>query len=137
MNVTRLIFVFFIASFLGWIIDSLGRSILDRKWSRGGFSVLPICPVYGFGTILLILFAPFFRAYALPITFLMLTVMLAALEYVAGVFSERVFGKKLWNYRKWKWDLHGRIELFHALVWGILGTLVVELGYPQIEPWLW
>lgn len=137
MILLKLIFVFFLASFLGWIVDTLGRTITDRKWSRGGFSILPLCPVYGFGVVLLFLFAPFLRSWPLLVTFLILTVMLGALEYVAGVFSEKVFGKKLWNYKKWRWDIHGRVELFHALFWGFLGTITVELVYPFVENWLW
>lgn len=136
MSLTRLILVFFVGSFIGWIIDSLGGSLLDRKWYRGGFSILPLCPVYGFGIVLLILFAPVLLSQPLPATFFLVTLLLTALEYVAGIFSEKVFKKRLWNYTKWRWDLHGRIEPFHSFIWGVLGTAFLELVYPRIISYL-
>ena len=43
------ILLFFIYSFLGWLIESTKLSIQSKKFINRGFLLGPLCPIYGFG----------------------------------------------------------------------------------------
>lgn len=47
---------FVIYSFLGWIMESVFRSILEKKLINTGFLIGPLCPIYGFGACIMFLF---------------------------------------------------------------------------------
>lgn len=48
----QLLILFYIWSFLGWIVDVLGVALDEGKYSNRGFLSMPLCPIYGFGVIL-------------------------------------------------------------------------------------
>ena len=45
---------FLIYSFLGWIMESIFRSIIEKKVINTGFLKGPICPIYGFGALIMV-----------------------------------------------------------------------------------
>ena len=47
---------FIIYSFLGWVLESIFRSFCEKKIINTGFLRGPICPIYGCGAIIMILF---------------------------------------------------------------------------------
>ena len=52
MNKAILVFVIF--SFLGWLWESVYCTVCRRKWANRGFLYGPVCPIYGFGALLII-----------------------------------------------------------------------------------
>ena len=52
---------FFIYSVLGWIVETLYCRLLDGKWTNRGFLFGPYCPIYGFGSLLIIAFLQNFK----------------------------------------------------------------------------
>ena len=56
-NLTRkqnIILYFFIYAFLGWILETAFCILTTGTFTKRGFLYGPICPIYGFGAILLI-----------------------------------------------------------------------------------
>ena len=53
---------FIIYSVLGWIIESIYRSICERKVINTGFLKGPFCPIYGIGAVIMILFLQSFSS---------------------------------------------------------------------------
>ena len=47
--------LFLIYSFIGWLIEVIGKLIEKHKFINRGFLIGPICPIYGHGCILMIL----------------------------------------------------------------------------------
>ena len=47
---------FIIYSVLGWIMESIYRSICEKKVINTGFLKGPFCPIYGIGAVIMILF---------------------------------------------------------------------------------
>ena len=47
---------FIIYSFLGWIMESIVRSVSEKKIINTGFLKGPVCPIYGIGAIIMLLF---------------------------------------------------------------------------------
>ena len=44
-----------IYSFLGWVLESVSKTIAQKKLVNSGFFNGPFCPIYGFGAIIMIL----------------------------------------------------------------------------------
>ena len=46
---------FIIYSFIGWLMEVVLKSKDEHKFVNRGFLIGPICPIYGFGVLLIIL----------------------------------------------------------------------------------
>lgn len=52
-------------------------------------------------------------------------ILASVLEYITGVLLEKLFGKKLWDYSRHKYNLDGYICLEYSLIWGVLAVLMM------------
>ncbi len=123
-----LCFLFY--SFIGWIIDTLYIRVHNHKWTKRGFLHGPVCPIYGFGAMLLLFFlAPLRQT---PVLFYIGAVLLtSALEYSVGWLLEATTKLKYWDYSDLPCNLQGRICLWISLCWGMLAAF---LQY-WLHPW--
>lgn len=109
---------FFIFAFLGWIVDSLYCSITSKKIIISGyFKGVPLCPIYGFGGVLISNNFYSFQNYPFWMTILTTTTLVILLEYLGGWFAEYFLEEKLWDYSKEKFNLHGYVSLWHSFLW--------------------
>lgn len=140
--VTQLILYFFFYSFLGWVMETCYCSILERKYVARGFLYGPICPIYGVGVLLMVLF--FTPLTGSPVVFyLTAVVVMSAWEYLVGWFLETATHIKYWDYSHIRFNLKGRICLPISLTWGVLSYVVIFWVHPQTQalfarlaPWL-
>ena len=127
------IIIYFITySFLGWVMESIFRSISEKKIINTGFLKGPFCPIYGVGAIIMLLFLKKF-ADNLAVLFIVSVVVLTIWEYLVGVLLEKLFHTKYWDYSKNKFNFQGRICLTNSIFWGILGVVFVKYIHPAIE----
>lgn len=127
------IIIYFITySFLGWVMESIFRSISEKKIINTGFLKGPFCPIYGVGAIIMLLFLKKF-ADNLAVLFIVSVVVLTIWEYLVGVLLEKLFHTKYWDYSKNKFNFQGRICLMNSIFWGILGVVFVKYIHPAIE----
>ena len=129
---TFLLSYFLIYSFLGWILESVYKSILQKKYVNSGFVFGPFCPIYGFGAIILYLFLDGFKE-NLVLVFLIGMVIFSIWECLVGYWLERVFDTKYWDYTNEKFNFKGRICLRMSFVWGLLGVIFTYLLHPFIS----
>ena len=122
---------FVIYSFLGWVMESIVRSIAEKKLINTGFLVGPMCPIYGIGAMIMLLFLDRFEN-NIPLLFIASFVLLTLWEYVVGVFLEKIFKTKYWDYSDQKFNFQGRVCLTNSICWGILGVLFVKGIHPAI-----
>ena len=123
---------FIIYSFLGWVMESIVRSISEKKLINTGFLKGPICPIYGIGAIILFLFLDRFENK--PIMLFFISVILLTLwEYLVGVLLEKIFHTKYWDYSNQKFNFQGRICLTNSTCWGILGVVFIKYIHPFIQ----
>lgn len=129
----HLLFLYFmIYSFLGWCMETVYCSILQRRLVPRGFLFGPICPIYGVGVLMMICwFAPFMDYPAL--FYVIATVCMSAWEYFVGWFLETTTHIKYWDYSQQKFNLKGRICLWVSLTWGILAYLILYWIHPAIS----
>lgn len=113
-------FLFF--SFLGWLLDSGYRSLTEKKWINAGYFKGPCCPIYGWGGLALLFVFKYLTF--LPLFFLLVIggISVVAVEYLGGLFAEKVLRLKLWDYSSSKYHLGGHIDLLHSFYWLLLSV---------------
>lgn len=100
--------------------------------SNAGISNGPFCILYGIGTFLLAIFLSKFTNNLLIIFGLSL-IILTALEYITGVFLDKVYGVILWDYSNLKLSINKYISVEFMIVWGVLGVLFVSYLLPILN----
>ena len=140
--VTALFLYFMLYSFLGWLLETCYCSIRQRRLVPRGFLYGPVCPIYGAGVLLMILFFTPLKE-CLPVFYLVAVVVMSTWEYFVGWLLETTTHVKYWDYSNYRFNLKGRICLWVALVWGALSYLVIFWIHPPIQrlyaaipPWL-
>lgn len=120
----NIVFYFVFLSFIGWIIESSFVSIKQRNFTNRGFLFLPFIPSYGLiGTLIIILNYQLNLGY---ISWFIITMFFASLfEYLCSFLVEKIFKIHLWNYSHMKYNLHGRICLLNAILFGFLGSTLI------------
>ena len=107
-EILRLIIYLLIYSFIGWILESTYKTILQKRFVNSGFLSGPFCPIYGFGALIMYLSLKDVQN-SYIILFLFGMIMLSIFEYVVGLFLEIVFRTKYWDYSERKFNIHGRV----------------------------
>ena len=127
-----LIWYFWIYSFLGYLLEkAFAKVTRARQQGRKCFLLLPLCPVYGLGMLAVL---------ALPEGWssggwLILGGGLAAtaVEYAVHWGYDVLLGVRFWDYSGVFGNLHGRVCLPFALVWGGLTALAARWVQPMVE----
>lgn len=127
------ILLFFFYSAAGWFVESLYRSIGEKRIINSGFLTGPMCPIYGTGALVMIVFLynPFKDN--LLAVFLLGMVLCDVVEYITSVLMEVLFHARWWDYTHEFMNLNGRICLKHTLYWGIASIAFVRLLHPRID----
>ena len=121
--------LFIIYSFIGWSIEVVGKLIEKHKFINRGFLVGPICPIYGWGCIAIILLLSKYKSSPI-ILFLMAIIICSILEYFTSYFMEKLFHVRWWDYTRRKYNINGRICAETMIPFGLLGCLVVYVVNP-------
>ena len=132
INFLNLVACFIIYSFAGWLLESIYKTILQRKLVNSGFLNGPFCPIYGIGALIMILVLGEFKNNII-LLFIMAFVILSIWEYIVGFLLEKIFKTKYWDYSKMKFYIHGRICLKNSIYWGILGVLFIDCINPFVN----
>ena len=118
-----LLWLFFIYSFAGWVIETAAATFMHRKFSNRGLVNGPLCILYGVGAVAMSVGLQELTGLWL---FLFASLYAAVTEFVAGKLIERFYHKRWWDYSKSKWNLDGYICLPVSLIKGALGYVVVK-----------
>lgn len=118
-----------IYSFLGWVLESVYKTVHFKKPVNSGFLIGPLCPIYGFGAAIIYLLLNNFR-YNILILFVAGVIILSIWEYLAGLILERLFNTQYWDYSDEKFNFRGKICLKNSILWGVLGVVFIEVLHP-------
>ena len=127
------LFLYFILySFAGWAMETAYCSLRQRRFVMRGFLYGPICPIYGVGALMMVLF---FQPLTgnLVLFYVVSTLSMSAWEYFVGWFLETTTHMKYWDYSDHRFNLHGRVSLFVCLWWGVLSYLTIFHIHPVVE----
>ncbi len=121
--------LFFIYSFLGWIMEVTLTLITDKKFVNRGFLLGPCCPIYGCGCILLNLLLHNYTNNIL-VLFILTMFTCSLLEYITSFLMEKIFKLRWWDYSQMKFNINGRICLETMTPFSILGVLATKFATP-------
>lgn len=130
--ITELFLYFMLYSFLGWAMETCYCSICERRLVPRGFLYGPICPIYGLGVVLMILFFTPLKS-SLVLFYVVAVVVMSTWEYFVAWVLETTTHVKYWDYSNFRFNIKGRICLWVALVWGVLSYLVIFYIHPPVE----
>ena len=123
-TITQYIFFFFLASILGYCWEVVLIYVTQGTLCNRGFLYGPYLPVYGVGAVLmLLLLRPLQKRPGL--VFLLSAVLGSAIEYVIGLFLDKVWNLNYWDYSSYPLNLSGYICLYSILGFAIAGVLWV------------
>ncbi|MBP3873653.1 MAG: hypothetical protein J6E32_08035 [Lachnospiraceae bacterium] len=131
---------FIIYSFIGWCIEVVYHALRFGRVCNRGFLNGPVCPVYGFGVILVfgavsllaLLFSDTGNVMSIPLPILYLAGMILTTftEFMGGFLLDKFFHARWWDYRNQKFNLGGYICLRFSLIWGVGIVLIVRYLHP-------
>lgn len=124
-----LLLYFLIFSFLGWLLETLYSLYELGHFTKRGFLYGPLCPIYGWGALILILFFNKYKGKNIKL-FLYAAVIFSVFEYAVSYGMDALFAAKWWDYSNEFFNLNGRISIFYSFVWGIAAILFVNNIYP-------
>lgn len=126
------IILFMIYAFGGWLIEEVDVSIKEKKLVNRGFLMGPLCPIYGFGGILITLVLTKF--YNSPVTLFVMAMFLCAfLEYFTSWYMEKKYHARWWDYSDNQLNLNGRISMRTLIPFGCMGLLIIYLVNPFFD----
>ena len=121
--------LFFICSIVGWIYELVYCLIQDRKFVNRGFLIGPYLPIYGTGSVVMILYLNQYKDNPLTV-FILAMVICTILEYITSYLMEKLFNARWWDYSNQKFNINGRVSLFNSLLFGILSLLLIYVVNP-------
>ncbi|MBF0977578.1 MAG: putative ABC transporter permease [Atopobium sp.] len=126
----QMVIIFALISFGGWVYETIYCSVVEGEFTKRGFLFGPTCPIYGIGALAVWLVLgqisnPF-------IVFIIGGFLATVIEYSTGLFLERRFKKKWWDYSMFKFNLHGRICPQGSAVFGAFSVTSVFVLVPAM-----
>ncbi len=97
---------FIIYAFLGWWTEVAFQTVTKGKFINIGFLNGPVCPIYGFGMIILLYLLGSLTDKIL-LLFIGSVLFTSILEYITGFILEKVFNDKCWDYSDKPFNIKG------------------------------
>lgn len=122
---------FLIYSCIGWCLEVVYAAVTTGKLVNRGFLNGPVCPIYGFGMII-VLFVLTPLQHSILLLYIGGVILPSALELVGGWLLYKLYHTRWWDYTDYPFNIGGYICLEFSLLWGV-GTLVVmKIVHPMI-----
>lgn len=129
VEISSYILLFFTTAFLGWLMEVVCKLIQFRRFVNRGFLLGPVCPIYGFGSVLVTLLLE--RHAEDPwAVFILAMVLCGTLEYLTSYLMEKLFHARWWDYSTRRFNLNGRVCANTLIPFGLLGLFLVYVAKP-------
>lgn len=133
-----LTWVFAIMSIAGLLLETFQHFFaFNGEWeSRAGLIWGPFSPIYGLAAGLLTLLALKLDKEDIRSNFAIFciaAVVGGVLEYFASWAMETFWGIVAWSYLEVPLNFNGRTDIFHMIIWGLLGLAWMKLGWPFVK----
>ena len=114
---------FLIYSCLGWCLEVVYAAATTGELVNRGFLNGPVCPIYGFGMVLVLFVLTPLESSTLAL-YIGGVILPSALELVGGWALYKLYHTRWWDYSDKPFNIGGYICLEFSLLWGV-GTLVM------------
>ena len=130
---------FLLYSILGFLLETVRSFLVNSKFTSG-ILYGPWTPIYGIGTVIVILISNYLFAHLhlsrwveTFITFVIITLILTLLEWIGGILIEKIFHTVFWDYSKEAFSIGKYISLSKSLIWGVGSILFIYVLKPLLE----
>ena len=131
IEVINLLTYFLVYSFLGWMLESIFKTILEKKPVNSGFLHGPFCPIYGIGALIMYLCLSKIKTNVF-LVFIIGFIVLSLWEYFVGWALEKIFHTTYWDYSNNKFNIKGRVCLLNSIFWGVLSVIFIFIIHPFV-----
>ena len=114
---------FLVYSCIGWCLEVIFAAVTTGELVNRGFLNGPVCPIYGFGMII-VLFVLTPLQHSVLLLYIGGVILPSALELVGGWVLYKIYHTRWWDYSDYPFNIGGYICLEFCLLWGV-GTLVM------------
>ncbi len=125
INFSEMLGLFFIYSFLGWVLEIIFAAAKHKRFVNKGFVNGPFCIIYGFTAVFMTIFTQELQGVAL---FAFAMLYSTVIEWISGHLIELIWREKWWDYSDRRWNIGGYVCLSMSVIWGILGYIVLTWG---------
>lgn len=119
-----IIIMFLIISHIAWIWEGIITMYKVGEFVNRGFLHGFWLPIYGIGSILLIMILGRTK-HSIYVVFISSMLVCGIVEYMTSFVLEQLFNKKWWDYSYLSFHLNGRICLLSEILFGIAGCLLI------------
>lgn len=127
----QLFLMFCFWSFIGWCIEVVDMTYETGEYQNRGFLNMPICPIEGFGMIMVTVFFRPIENTFFPLFFAS-TALCTAFELFVGWGMEKLFHARWWDYSHMKFNYKGYICLRNSLFFGFGCVLCLRVVTPLL-----
>ena len=128
----KMIIFFVIYSFMGWVCEEIFALFYVHGFIKRGFLFGPICPIYGYAAIILIVLFSNYKNKPIKL-FVITAILFSIFEYVVDFFLQSMFAARWWDYTGQFLNLNGRITLSFSVVWGIGSIIFLKFIHPFVK----
>ena len=122
---------FLIYSCLGWCVEVVYAAATTGQLVNRGFLNGPVCPIYGFGMILVLFFLTPLED-DLLLLYLGGVILPSALELVGGWALYKLYRTRWWDYTDKPFNIGGYVCLEFSLMWGVGAMVMVKVIHPTL-----
>ena len=142
MTYYQICWYFLIYSCIGWCLEVTYHAVSLGLVINRGFLNGPVCPVYGFGMLLLLGVLDWFQGVtggAVPencrvlVLYVFGVFFATAVELTAGWLLDQIFHARWWDYSEFPYNFHGYICLKFSLLWGAGAIIVITAVHPVVQ----
>ena len=126
------IFAYFLVySCIGWCLEVIYAAVSTGQLVNRGFLNGPVCPIYGFGMIIvLFLLTPL--QHSLLLLYIGGVILPSTLELAGGWALYKLYHTRWWDYSDYPFNIGGYICLEFSLLWGVGTLIVMKMVHPII-----
>lgn len=131
MKIEEIILCFFIYGFLGWSCEVAFAAVKQRKFINRGFLNGPVCPIYGFGVVSVVILLYKYRNNTM-VLFISSVVLVTFLEWLTGLLLERIFHHRWWDYSGLPFNIKGYVCPLFSIIWGVACLIIIKYLHPFV-----
>ncbi|MBQ3471302.1 MAG: putative ABC transporter permease, partial [Clostridia bacterium] len=123
--------LFFVYGFLGWVVEVIFRGLCEGRFVNSGFLNGPICPIYGFGGVIVVLCLTPVQD-NIPVLFICSAILTTGLELITGFALDKIFHTRWWDYTDKPFNIGGYICLQFMVAWGLVCVGLMKILHPPV-----
>ncbi len=134
---------FFIYSFLGYLLE-ITISFIKKKRIESGILYGPWTPIYGIGSILILIISKFIfnilnidKFIETFIAIFIITIILTLLEWIGGTLIEKIFHIVFWDYSEFKFHIGKYVALEISSIWLFGSLLIIYVTQPIFNKFIY